>query len=62
MIAGPAIESPCTSVCVIDGATDWCIGCGRTLDEIVRWGSTDAADRSAVMAQLPARMERLAGA
>jgi uncharacterized protein len=49
-------------VCVIDRTTDWCIGCGRTIEEIGRWGSTDAADRSAVMAQLPARMERLSAA
>ncbi|MDQ0249879.1 putative Fe-S protein YdhL (DUF1289 family) [Sphingomonas kyeonggiensis] len=56
----PIIESPCVSICVMDEATGWCIGCGRTLDEIARWGSTDQADRDAVMAELPARMEKLA--
>jgi len=55
----PIIESPCVSICVMDEATGWCIGCGRTLDEIARWGSTDQADRDAVTAQLPARMEKL---
>ena len=55
--AGSApIQSPCTGVCQIDPATKWCAGCGRTIDEIVRWGATDAADRESVMAQLPSRM------
>jgi len=55
----PIIESPCVSICVMDEATGWCIGCGRTLDEIARWGETGQADRDAVTAQLPARMEKL---
>ena len=55
----PIVESPCVSICVMDEATGWCIGCGRTLDEIARWGETDRADRDAVAAQLPARMEKL---
>jgi predicted Fe-S protein YdhL (DUF1289 family) len=57
----PIVESPCISLCVMDGATGWCLGCGRTLDEIARWGGTDQADRDAVMAELPARMEQLEG-
>lgn len=52
--------SPCTNVCVLDPVTGWCRGCGRTIDEIARWGSTDQADRAAVMAELPKRMLRLA--
>lgn len=55
----PIVESPCVSICVMDEATGWCIGCGRTLDEIARWSGTDQADRDAVMAELPARMEKL---
>lgn len=57
----PIVESPCVSVCAMDAATGWCIGCARTLDEIGRWGGTDQADRNAVMAELPARMERIEG-
>lgn len=56
------IESPCNSVCTIDAVSGWCRGCGRTLDEIARWGATEAADRTAVMAELPERMERLGSA
>ncbi|MET0309818.1 MAG: DUF1289 domain-containing protein [Sphingomonas sp.] len=53
------ILSPCTGTCKLDDATGWCLGCGRTIDEIVRWGSTDRADRATVMAALPTRMRKL---
>jgi predicted Fe-S protein YdhL (DUF1289 family) len=60
--AGSApIQSPCTGICEVDAATGWCIGCGRTIDEIVRWGATDDADRGSVMAQLAARMASAPG-
>ncbi|MGE3691180.1 MAG: DUF1289 domain-containing protein [Novosphingobium sp.] len=29
--------SPCISICRIDPATGWCLGCKRTLDEIADW-------------------------
>lgn len=58
--AGSApIQSPCTNICRIDDATGWCAGCGRTLDEIARWGSTTEADREQVMAHLSVRMAAL---
>jgi uncharacterized protein len=55
----PIVESPCVNICSIDPDTGWCVGCGRTLDEIARWGGTDDADRAAVMAVLPERMAAL---
>ena len=55
----PVIESPCVDICVMDGATGWCLGCGRTIDEIAGWGERDAAARAAIMAELPARMTQL---
>jgi predicted Fe-S protein YdhL (DUF1289 family) len=58
--AGPKpIESPCVDICRIDQPSGWCIGCGRTLDEIARWASASDADRDLVMARLPARMAKL---
>lgn len=57
----PIVESPCFSLCVMDDATGWCLGCGRTLDEIAGWGEATPERRDAVMAELPARMERLEG-
>ncbi len=55
----PPVPSPCVDICVMDGATDWCLGCGRTIDEIAGWGESSAQARAAVMAELPARMARL---
>lgn len=52
----PAIPSPCINICRFDRGRSWCAGCGRTSAEIARWGSTDDADREAVMAELPARL------
>ena len=52
--------SPCVGVCVIDPATHWCTGCGRTIEEIADWGTADGAARRAIRAQLPARMAALA--
>jgi predicted Fe-S protein YdhL (DUF1289 family) len=51
-----AIVSPCTKVCTIDPRSGLCWGCGRTLDEIARWGSLDDAERSRIMAELPQRL------
>ncbi|WP_244444519.1 DUF1289 domain-containing protein [Nitratireductor basaltis] len=57
----PSIQSPCISVCDIDPATGLCVGCARSLAEIVAWSSYSDAERAAVMEQLPARFHRLDG-
>jgi len=54
-----AIETPCVKICTLDTMAGVCRGCGRTLDEIGRWASFTAQQRSAVMAQLPARLTKL---
>ena len=53
-------SSPCTKVCVLDGPSGLCVGCGRTRDEIGLWGSLPEPRRLAIMAGLPARL-RAAG-
>ena len=53
------IESPCVNVCAIDDDTGWCIGCGRTLDEIAGWSSGTSAWRRGVMTVLPERRNSL---
>jgi predicted Fe-S protein YdhL (DUF1289 family) len=40
----------------MDPAGRICIGCGRTLDEIARWGSMTDAERTAIMSVLGARI------
>lgn len=52
-------SSPCIKICVLDPQSGWCVGCGRTLDEIAGWGSLSEAERLAVMDGLPARMTKL---
>jgi uncharacterized protein len=54
-----AIVSPCILVCTLDPATGWCLGCGRTGDEIARWTAMTDTGRDAVMQALPERMARL---
>jgi predicted Fe-S protein YdhL (DUF1289 family) len=50
------IESPCVKICTLDARSGLCLGCGRTIDEITRWGAMSAADRDRVMIELPARL------
>jgi predicted Fe-S protein YdhL (DUF1289 family) len=45
-------------VCAIDQPSGLCTGCGRTLDEIARWGAMNDAERRAIMQTLPARLVR----
>lgn len=54
----PKPSSPCIKVCLLEAATGLCEGCGRTRDEIARWGSMSEPQRLAVMADLPERLRR----
>lgn len=49
-------ETPCIAVCLIDAKTNLCLGCGRTLPEIARWGRMESAERLAIMSTLKDRM------
>lgn len=44
----PAILTPCTGVCTLDGE-GLCMGCHRTTDEIARWGLMDDGERLHLM-------------
>ncbi len=52
---GPAVPSPCISLCVMDGARRYCQGCRRTLGEIASWGALSNDEKRAVLMMLPAR-------
>lgn len=52
----PEIESPCVNICRMDNENRYCIGCWRSIDEIKRWTTMSDEERTAVMAQLEARM------
>lgn len=44
------IESPCIDECAL--ADGECLGCGRTMDEIVSWGSMTPEERKEVRDRL----------
>ncbi len=46
----PATEvpSPCVRTCCLDD-DDICIGCGRSLEEIVGWNEADPAERRSIV-------------
>ena len=51
----PAPVSPCINVCALDASGRTCMGCGRTIEEIARWGRMSAAEQWQVVARLGAR-------
>jgi uncharacterized protein len=53
------MQSPCVKTCVLDPASGYCLGCGRTLDEIAEWSSLSEEARARVLAELPARIKKL---
>jgi uncharacterized protein len=55
----PAIETPCTKVCVVDPRSRLCVGCGRSLEEIARWTVFTEGERRRIMVDLPARVAAL---
>ena len=55
----PVIQSPCIKLCVLEPDSGYCIGCGRSGDEIAGWVSYSAQEREAVMAQLDDRLANL---
>jgi len=53
LASGP--PSPCISVCQIDEATGWCLGCKRTIEEIREWMIMPPEERQRVLDALPGR-------
>lgn len=53
-------HSPCVGVCQLDTATGWCLGCGRTGNEIGRWLGMSETERLALWNELPRRLDKLA--
>lgn len=56
------VPSPCVRTCTLDPATDVCLGCLRTLDEIKAWGSLSPDAKRALLAELKGRRGRHSGA
>lgn len=54
------VESPCVKLCVIHPEERLCVGCMRTIEEISTWSRLSPAARAEIIADLPARIPRLA--
>lgn len=50
----PAVPSPCTRRCCLDDR-DVCLGCGRHLQEIIRWHEAGDEERRTILAAAEAR-------
>jgi len=50
-----SIASPCINVCQFDNATNECMGCRRTIDEIRDWIIMTAEEKLAVLARIDGR-------
>lgn len=48
------VKSPCVAVCALD-ENDVCIGCYRTSDEIMHWGTMDNEEKSKVLENVSER-------
>ena len=55
------IPSPCIAVCQIDNATNCCIGCFRSIDEIREWPIMTADQKTETLARVSARKARAGG-
>ena len=57
MTATQRPQSPCISICTLDDQ-DVCLGCLRTLDEIIDWTMLDDAAKRAVLERVAARSQQ----
>ncbi len=48
----PDPPSPCVDVCVLDENGEYCLGCGRSLDEIAAWATLTPDQKRAVLHRL----------
>lgn len=54
-----AVLSPCVKNCCLD-KQDVCLGCGRTVDEIIRWGDASEDEKLEILAVSAKRKEKRA--
>jgi len=53
------LPSPCIKVCKLDLDTGYCVGCGRTTDEIAAWMRLSPPERQGILDRLPGRLAGL---
>ena len=50
-----SVPSPCVSLCKMDVERQYCMGCLRTIDEIIDWGGASEDHKRAVWAAIRRR-------
>ena len=51
--------SPCVRSCTLVPTTETCVGCGRTLTEILNWRRYSDGERNLIIEELPKRLQSL---
>ena len=49
------VKSPCINICRMDERTGLCVGCLRTIDEIVAWARMSEDEQRALLGALAQR-------
>ena len=49
------VPSPCVSLCKMDEDRLYCLGCKRTIDEIIQWSKSDDDYKRTVWAEIRRR-------
>lgn len=52
------VPSPCVNICDLDNSGEYCLGCGRSLDEIAAWSTANDEERGVILRKLPERLSR----
>jgi len=53
------MSSPCRNICVLDPESGFCIGCGRTREEIARWSRLPMTKKRDIVMALPDRLSAI---
>ncbi len=51
-----SVDSPCVRNCCLD-KKDVCLGCGRTIDEIIRWNDVDDKEKQKILSSAKKRKQ-----
>ena len=53
------LVSPCIAICELDSASQVCVGCGRTTDEIALWRCADDTIKTTILASAEQRLKTM---
>ena len=53
------LDSPCVKICIIHSEEKICVGCFRTIAEIINWTKFSAKERNIISSSLKRRSKKL---